>query len=244
MKIAAHRGFSGKAPENTLAAFKMAIDFGCEWIETDVQLTADYVPVLIHDKTVNRCTNGQGAVRFHTLDDLHHLDAGSWFSSLYQGEKIPSLRQGLQLIKRSGTKLNIELKTWPDDDIEHLCLAVSDMIKSADIPNEQILFSSFDTQALIVMKRYLPFIRRGQLWDEIPANALEILKAIDGFSVHCNYKYLTQEQAQWLKQAGYEIYCYTPNDPEEVKDFEQWGVDMLITDMPDVYQQDIDDIAK
>ncbi|AYY79348.1 MULTISPECIES: glycerophosphodiester phosphodiesterase family protein [Proteus] len=244
MKIAAHRGFSGKAPENTLAAFKMAIDFGCEWIETDVQLTADYVPVLIHDKTVNRCTNGQGAVRFHTLDDLHHLDAGSWFSSLYQGEKIPSLRQGLQLIKRSGTKLNIELKTWPDDDIERLCLAVSDMIKSADIPNEQILFSSFDTQALIVMKRYLPFIRRGQLWDEIPANALEILKAIDGFSVHCNYKYLTQEQAQWLKQAGYEIYCYTPNDPEEVKDFEQWGVDMLITDMPDVYQQDIDDIAK
>lgn len=140
MKIAAHRGFSGKAPENTLAAFKMAIDFGCEWIETDVQLTADYVPVLIHDKTVNRCTNGQGAVRFHTLDDLHHLDAGSWFSSLYQGEKIPSLRQGLQLIKRSGTKLNIELKTWPDDDIERLCLAVSDMIKSADIPNEQILF--------------------------------------------------------------------------------------------------------
>ncbi|MBI6511841.1 glycerophosphoryl diester phosphodiesterase [Proteus sp. PR00174] len=244
MKIAAHRGFSGKAPENTLAAFKMAIDFGCEWIETDVQLTADYVPVLIHDKTVNRCTNGQGAVRFHTLDDLHHLDAGSWFSSLYQGEKIPSLRQGLQLIKRSGTKLNIELKTWPDDDIERLCLAVSDMIKSADIPNEQILFSSFDTQALIVMKRYLPFIRRGQLWDEIPVNALEILKAIDGFSVHCNYKYLTQEQAQWLKQAGYEIYCYTPNDPEEVKDFEQWGVDMLITDMPDVYQQDIDDIAK
>ncbi|MGO2104763.1 MAG: glycerophosphodiester phosphodiesterase family protein [Proteus vulgaris] len=244
MKIAAHRGFSGKAPENTLAAFKMAIDFGCEWIETDVQLTADYVPVLIHDKTVNRCTNGQGAVRFHTLDDLHHLDAGSWFSSLYQGEKIPSLRQGLQLIKRSGTKLNIELKTWPDDDIERLCLAVSDMIKSADIPNEQILFSSFDTQALIVMKRYLPFIRRGQLWDEIPANALEILKAIDGFSVHCNYKYLAQEQAQWLKQAGYEIYCYTPNDPEEVKDFEQWGVDMLITDMPDVYQQDIDDIAK
>ncbi|MGK4724840.1 glycerophosphodiester phosphodiesterase, partial [Salmonella enterica] len=57
MKIAAHRGFSGKAPENTLVAFKMAIDFGCEWIETDVQLTADHVPVLIHDKTVNRCTN-------------------------------------------------------------------------------------------------------------------------------------------------------------------------------------------
>ncbi|WP_342639654.1 glycerophosphodiester phosphodiesterase family protein [Proteus faecis] len=244
MKIAAHRGFSGKAPENTLAAFKMAIDFGCEWIETDVQLTADHVPVLIHDKTVNRCTNGQGAVRFHTLDDLHRLDAGSWFSSLYQGEKIPSLRQGLQLIKRSGTKLNIELKTWPDDDVERLCLAVSDMIKSADIPNEQILFSSFDTHALTIMKRYLPFIRRGQLWDEIPDNALETLKVIDGFSVHCNYKYLTQKQVQLLKQAGYEIYCYTPNNPEEVKDFEQWGVDMLITDMPDVYQPDVYQIAK
>ncbi|OAT48882.1 glycerophosphodiester phosphodiesterase family protein [Proteus hauseri] len=240
MKIAAHRGFSGKAPENTLAAFKMAIDFGCEWIETDVQLTADYVPVLIHDKTVNRCTNGRGAVRFHTLDDLHRLDAGSWFSSLYQGEKIPSLRQGLQLIKRSGTKLNIELKTWPDDDIERLCLAVSDMIKSADIPDNQILFSSFDTHALVVMKRYLPSIRRGQLWDEIPdkADALSTLKLIDAFSVHCNYQFLTQQQAQMLKQSGYEIYCYTPNDPKEVAHFEQWGVDMLITDMPDVYQAD------
>ncbi|MFN6881977.1 glycerophosphodiester phosphodiesterase family protein, partial [Proteus mirabilis] len=165
------------------------------------------------------------------------LDAGSWFSSLYQGEKIPTLRQGLQLIKRSGTKLNIELKTWPDDDVERLCLAVSEMIKSADIPNEQILFSSFDTHALMVMKRYLPAIRRGQLWDDIPDNALETLQAIEGFSVHCNYQYLTQQQAAMLKQAGYEIYCYTPNDPKEVKDFEAWGVDMLITDVPDIYQQ-------
>lgn len=114
------------------------------------------------------------------------------------------------MIKRSGTKLNIELKTWPDDDVERLCLAVSEMIKSADIPNEQILFSSFDTHALMVMKRYLPAIRRGQLWDDIPDNALETLQAIEGFSVHCNYQYLTQQQAAMLKQAGYEIYCYTP----------------------------------
>lgn len=97
-------------------------------------------------------------------------------------EKIPTLRQGLQLIKRSGTKLNIELKTWPDDDVERLCLAVSEMIKSADIPNEQILFSSFDTHALMVMKRYLPAIRRGQLWDDIPDNALETLQAIEGLA--------------------------------------------------------------
>ena len=111
------------------------------------------------------------------------------------------------------------------------------MIKSADIPNEQILFSSFDTHALMVMKRYLPAIRRGQLWDDIPDNALETLQAIEGFSVHCNYQYLTQQQAAMLKQAGYEIYCYTPNDPKEVNDFEAWGVDMLITDVPDIYQQ-------
>ncbi len=88
MIIAAHRGFAARAPENTMAAFRQAAEFGCLWIETDVQLSADGVPVLIHDETVNRTTNGSGKVTDLTLRELRALDAGLWAGEVYQGKKF------------------------------------------------------------------------------------------------------------------------------------------------------------
>lgn len=86
MKITAHRGLSSLAPENTLSAIQRAIEFGCEWIEIDVQLSADNIPVVIHDKTVNRCTNGRGKVKDLTWQELRALDAGLWFGDDFAGE--------------------------------------------------------------------------------------------------------------------------------------------------------------
>ena len=99
--VIAHRGASGNAPENTLAAFKKAVALGATFIETDLQLSRDAHFVAIHDDTVNRTTNGQGAVHDMTLTELRRLDAGSWFGSEFAGERIPTLEEILEFSKKN-----------------------------------------------------------------------------------------------------------------------------------------------
>ena len=235
MKITAHRGISSIAPENTLAAFKKAAESGCEWIELDVQLCADLVPVIIHDQTVARCTSGSGIVSQMTLAELQSLDAGSWFDPKYCNERIPTLAQTLLLAKETELKVNIELKLYPEDDIELLCEKVSLVINELGINPSQLLFSSFEINALKQMQNKQPEIRRGLLWHKMPDDVFTLLMDVDAYSVHCNYKFLSQLQAQLLKQKGYQIYCFTPNIPEEVALYWEWGVDMMISDSPQVY---------
>ena len=235
MKTAAHRGVSSLAPENTLAAFSKAAEMGCEWIEIDVQLNRDNIPVVIHDQTVNRCTNGSGKVADLSLKALQSLDAGSWFSDEFSNEKIPTLEQTLLLAKDKELKVNIEIKLYPEDDIARLCEEIKTVITGLNIETNQLLFSSFNLSALKVMQQLLPAIPRGLLWSKMPNNALDLLTEIAAFSVHCNYKFLTQSQAADIKQAGYEIYCYTPNEPDMVNQYWSWGVDMMITDTPQAY---------
>ena len=237
MNVTAHRGVSSLAPENTLAAFIKAAELGCEWIELDVQLSEDEIPVVIHDKSVERCTNGKGIVSKMTLHELQALDAGSWFDRTFCEETIPSLKEALQLAQEQGLKVNIELKLYPEDNIALLCKKVIQVITELQIDTSQILFSSFEHQALSIMQTKLPQVRRGQLWKQIPDNALAMLEEINAYSVHCNYRYLNAQQAQLVKQAGYQLYCYTANDPQQVKEYWGWGVDMMISDQPHVYFQ-------
>ena len=100
MLVITHRGASGNAPENTLAAFKKAVALGAAFIETDLQLSRDAHFVAIHDATVNRTTNGQGAVHDMKLAELRRLDAGSWFGSEFAGEHIPTLEEILEFSKK------------------------------------------------------------------------------------------------------------------------------------------------
>lgn len=235
MKTTAHRGVSSLAPENTLAAFTKAAEIGCEWIEIDVQLSLDKIPVVIHDQCVSRCTNGNGMVAEMNIENLQSLDAGSWFSEEFKHEKIPTLEQTLLLARDKNLKINIEIKIYPEDDATLLCEQIRKVIKQLHIEPTQLLFSSFDLSALKKMKRLLPEIPRGLLWKVMPNNGLDLLAEIDAFSVHCNYRFLTAQHASQIKQTGYEIYCYTPNTPENVIEYWNWGVDMMITDNPQAY---------
>jgi len=108
--VIAHRGASGYAPENTLAAFKRALALGATFIETDLQLSRDSHFVAIHDDTVNRTTNGQGKVHDLSLADLRRLDAGSWFGSEFTGERIPTLEEILEFSKKHDVVFYLELK--------------------------------------------------------------------------------------------------------------------------------------
>lgn len=232
MKLTAHRGLSSLAPENTLSAFKKAIQFGCDSIELDVQLSADHIPVVFHDQTVNRCTNGQGKVSDLTWHELRLLDAGLWFSDEFEGEYIPSLAEVLSLAASKKININIELKTFPGCDIDLLCEKVALVIMESEIDDEQLLFSSFSTDALLCIAQSAPTIRRGQLWQTIPYDFLNILQQIDAYSVHCDYRFLTEQQAVKVKSAGFQLHCYTANFPELVKEHGNWGVDRIITDTP------------
>lgn len=147
-KIIAHRGSKGTAPENTLESFRAALKSNCDGIELDVHLSQDLVPVVIHDETVNRTSNGEGYVYQKTYQELQQLDAGSWFNKRFTGARIPSLEEVLQLLKVSSFKgmLNIELKT---DKIAYPLLeeTVVDLVERYQ-PDYQVVYSSFNVQSL------------------------------------------------------------------------------------------------
>lgn len=232
MKIVAHRGISSLAPENTLAAFTKAAELGCEWIEFDVQLCADMIPVVIHDKTVERCTNGEGTVSSMTLQELQRLDAGSWFDTAFCEETIPSLEEVLLFAQDKGISTNIELKIFPEDNISSLCKKVAEVITKRNIDPSRILLSSFENEALSIMRALLPQIRRGQLWRKIPHDPFPILQELEAYSVHCNQLYLKEQQAKQILDKGYELYCYTVNDPKTAAKLKEWGVKMVFSDNP------------
>ena len=108
--VVAHRGASGHAPENTLAAFRRAVELGARFIETDLQLSRDARFVAIHDDTLDRTTTGRGAVKDFTLPELRELDAGSWFAPKFAGERIPTLKEVLEFARKADVALFLEVK--------------------------------------------------------------------------------------------------------------------------------------
>src|SRR5579875_1329969 len=131
--VAAHRGAKRLAPENTLAAFEKAISMGAAALELDTHLTSDGRIVVLHDARVDRTTNGSGAVRSFTADEIAALDAGSWHSPDFAGERIPTLEQVLELTK-AGTRLNIELKSWAGD-----AAPIIDLVRRHDAVGRSLL---------------------------------------------------------------------------------------------------------
>lgn len=122
VEIIAHRGYSALAPENTLAAFQAAVRYQAQGVELDVQLSADKVPIVIHDSTLKRTTNGQGKIQAKTLNQLQSLDAGSWFSSEFIGEKVPTFQETLDLLKNTEITIYAEVKEtdfWSSNDISN-----------------------------------------------------------------------------------------------------------------------------
>ena len=143
MKIIAHRGYSKRYPENTLLAFKKAIEVGCDMIETDVRLSRDKVPLLFHDDTLKRCTNAEGRVEDNTINDLLDLDAGKWFSNEFKNQKIPTLARLISVVNKR-VKLILELK-YQAENFESLCKEVIKQVKGKE---SWIEVSSFDDEIL------------------------------------------------------------------------------------------------
>lgn len=234
--VIAHRGASAYAPENTLAAFNLAFEMGADGIELDVTLTQDSVPVVIHDDTVDRTTNGKGAVKKLTLEQIKQLDASYTFEK-YRGEKIPTLHDVLQAIGKRGI-VNIELKstTFKTDGIEAATLAVIQKIGNFD----NIIISSFNPFALQRMHHLEPRLPRGLLY--APNLPIYLRRAwlrplARATAMHPHFTMIDEKFVAWAKSKRFKINTWTVDDPVEMKRLRDLGVDAIITNTPDVLRQ-------
>src|SRR5215207_4291693 len=230
--IFAHRGASAHAPENTLAAFELALAQNADAIELDVKLSADGVAVVIHDPTVDRTTGSHGQVKDLSFKQLRSLDAGGFFSEKYRGEKIPSLEEVFEAVGKR-TFINVELtnySTQRDALVERVCL----LVKQFGLQNH-VMFSSFFASNLSKARAYLPGVPRGLLafngWLGAWARSF-------GFNfgryqaLHPYLKDVNSQQVQRVHRLNRRIHVWTVNAADDMRRLFHWGVDAIFTDDP------------
>lgn len=235
--VLAHRGASAYAPENTLAAFRLAFGMGADGIELDVMLTRDRVPVVIHDDSVDRTTNGKGAIKQMALAEAQLLDAGSWFDQKFHAEKIPTLEQVLEEFGTRGI-VNIELKSrFPQSD--GLELAVAQVIERTHTA-ERVLISSFNPLALYRITKIKPSLERGLLYS--PALPIYLRRTwlrplARPNALHPPSSLIDSKFVAWARRKGYRINTWTVDDPNEMKRLVALGVDAIMTNKPDLLRE-------
>jgi len=207
-KIFAHRGASQFAPENTMPAFQLAYELGAEGIETDVHLTKDLVPVLIHDEQLKRTTNGYGYVKDYTFNELKNFDAGSWFSDKFAGTSIISLDQFLKWSKSNTLYLNIELKN-NKINYQHLEKIVYEMIADYKLQDRTIL-STFNKSSVKRMRQF-PDIETALLTSKGQRNLASVAKGLGAKALHIKYNLLKPKLIKQAKQENIAVRVYTVN---------------------------------
>lgn len=229
--VYAHRGASGYAPENTMAAFKMAVDMGSDGIECDVQMTRDGRLIICHDETLDRTTNGKGLIKDMDYEAIRKLDAGSWFDSRFSGERIPQLSELLELVKLSGLLLNIEIKSgivqYPGIEQK-----VIEQVEAYGL-KERVIISSFNHYAVKKCREIDPCIKTGALYMEGIFEPWNYLRTIGCECAHPFYMALVPEIAGELKARGYIINVFTVNDAKAALELVKAGADGIITNYPD-----------
>ena len=249
-RILAHRGAGALAPENTLAAIRLSRQMGFRGIEIDARLTRDEVPVVIHDRTLERTTDGHGAVAETTSADVARLDAGFGFGAAYRGERVPTLAATVALCRAQDTWINLEIKRAPGN-IARVGEVVArtaarlyaDLVQPGGDRGEQVvrqvpLLSSFGREALLAARAAAPHLPRALLVDDVPGNWHEELERLGCVSLHADHERLTPALARAVKDAGYWLFCYTVDEPERARQIFGWGVDALCTDRIDLIGAD------
>jgi glycerophosphoryl diester phosphodiesterase len=231
-KIIGHRGAAAHAPENTLASFDQAFYMGCRFIEFDVMLSADGVPFVFHDEVLKRTTNGKGAFGQMTAEYIQSLDAGRWFSKRFSGEKIPTLRAALEWLTFHDVQANIEIKPYPGTTEQTVIAVLTHLNQFWPFQEALPLVSSFDVDALNLVKSIAPEIPLGLLLDRWDKDWLKTAHSLRCYSVHLNHKALTEERILEIKQHDYKVCAYTVNRRRLADKLFTWGVDAVFSDNP------------
>ncbi|KGX91360.1 glycerophosphodiester phosphodiesterase [Pontibacillus halophilus JSM 076056 = DSM 19796] len=228
--IYAHRGSSGLSPENTMPAFQQAEQLGAEGIETDVQLTKDKVPVLIHDETVDRTTNGMGYVKDLTYNELMQLDAGSWYAERFQGTKIVSLEEFLSWIKPKDFAINLELKN-NIVDYPNLEAIVLEQLRTFQL-EERTVISSFNSESIKRFRSLASDVELALLSSKRMEDPLRNLTECGANAFHANYRLLTKKLMQQCDHHNVPLRIYTVNRPSRMMRCYNLGCDGIFTDFP------------
>jgi len=216
--IIAHRGASYIEPENTLRSFRKALDMGADAIEFDVRFSKDNIPIIIHDDTVDRTTNGKGKVNNMLFSELRKLDAG-------MGEQIPTLQEALNLIDRKALIL-IELKERYHEDI---------ILKEVLLRNllDNVIFISFHYDVLNRLRNLNNNVKTGYLYYKPPAPINEASQN-NAFAILPRYNMISSRIITWAHSKGLKVYAWTVDDPNKAMELVKEGVDGIATNKPDI----------
>ncbi len=258
--VIAHRGFRSVAPENTLAAFAAAFDSGASWIELDVAASSDGELVVIHDDTLDRTTDarsrfpgrGSYAVYDWTLAELRELDSGSWFVELdpfgriasggvaqaalasFRGERMPTLRECLELARVRGGSVNVEIKDATGRACDAWIVERSlDLIRETGMA-DRVLVSSFNHGYLRRSRKAAPGVPIGALVEKTaPADPVGMLRELGAYSYHPGLDILDRETARAVREAGFGLMVWTVNGTSDLERMLDWGATGVFTDFQD-----------
>ena len=225
-RIVAHRGGGALAPENTLGAMRLGASMGFKGVEFDVMLAGDRMPVVIHDETVDRTTDGHGEVPKMTYAELSSL-------RIRKDEKIPRYEEVALLCRELGLWANVEIKPAQGHERatgEAVARMTRELWRGAPLGP---LLSSFSVDALAAARSVAPELPRGYLVDRIPGDWRDTMKRLACVALHCNHKSLTEKLAADIHGAGYSILLWTVNEPSDARRLFKMGADCMVTDALD-----------
>lgn len=237
--IIGHRGLAALAPENTLASFQAAKQQGLNWVEFDTQICGSGEWVVLHDYRVDRTTNGQGLLTDLSIEEIKHLDAGSWFHPRFKDERIPLLKEVLSFLTILKLQPNIEIKTMPEKQIKNTTPPSTqyDLENFLEIidqywPKDKAppLISSFELEPLLFIRKKAPHLPIGYLIEKWETSILETIIHYNFQSLHCDYQGINQSQLAKANQENVPVLLYTVNDQKLSENLLKQGSFALFSD--------------
>jgi glycerophosphoryl diester phosphodiesterase len=232
-RLVAHRGAGLLAPENTLAALRLGYAHGLRMAEFDVKLSGDGVPFLLHDDTLERTTNGTGRADAFSWVELSKLDAGSWHSSAFAGEPLPTLSSVARWAIANGVACNVEIKPMPGRERETGAAVALDVLTLWKGATPQPILSSFSEVSLAAAQEAVPQLERALLVGRVPGDWKARLERLGCVALDAKFRELDKALVGDAHDAGYRVLAYTPNERADIARMLEWGVDTVITDAVD-----------
>lgn len=238
-RVIGHRGAAGYAPENTIDSIHTAADMGIKWVELDVKITKDEVPIIFHDDTLERTTNGSGNVADKAYEELKELDAGSWYADSFLNVQIPTLEDVIDVLIDRDLGLNLEIKPCPGR--ERLTAEVAlDLLSTIWDDHDRLLISSFQHVSLEAAFDLAQDWHRGLLLpEELPDNWAEMADYLKVSSINVNAKTIKRDTVEDIMDKDLPILAYTVNQPDQARLLQSWGVDGFFSDTPDVIKENL-----
>ena len=230
----AHRGAGKLAPENTLAAFRLGAAHGHTAFECDIKLSADGVPFLLHDDTLERTSNGNGIAGQQSWAELSRLDAGSWHSAAYAGEPLASFEAVAAYCMANGHALDLEIKPSPGTDLE-TGRAVGRWVRKLWRGAAPLLLSSFKPHALQGARESAPELPRALLLDTLWPGCMEMAASLDCVAIITHHKLMDTTLIAQIHGGGRRALVYTVNDAARARDLIALRIDGIVTDAVDVF---------